>query len=162
MNTAFSNDDTSAPGEQGSGQLIYLAEDDHDDIFLFERALKALKSGHSLNTFENGQQLFDALQKPGAKVPDIVFLDINMPVQTGLECLLNIRRHHSKVLPVFLFSTAQDRLTVEQARKLGATGYLSKPTSTEELGALLTSVLAIDWRSRSVNDFYVHLQLAST
>ncbi len=153
---------TNPAEERNNGQLIFLAEDDHDDIYLFERALNGLKSGHALNTFGNGQELFDALQIAGQKEPDLVFLDINMPIQNGLECLLSIRKHYSKVLPVFLFSTAQDRLTVEQARKLGATGYLSKPSSMEELGSLLTSVLAIDWHTRSVNDFYVHLQLADT
>jgi DNA-binding NarL/FixJ family response regulator len=112
--------------------------------------------------FRNGQELYDALKVTGAAAPDIIFLDINMPVQNGLECLSNIRKHYSKVLPVFLFSTAQDRLTVEEARKLGATGYLSKPSSMEDLSGLLANVLAISWRTRSANDFYVHLQLADT
>lgn len=150
------------PAEPGIERLIFLAEDDHDDIYLFERALTGMKAGHSLSTFANGQEVLDELRKPGSKKPDIVFLDINMPVLTGLECLLHIRQHVSKVVPVFLFSTAQDRLTVEQARKLGATGYLSKPTSMEDLTSLLSNVLAIDWGTRSVNDFYVHLQLADT
>ncbi|SEI57999.1 Response regulator receiver domain-containing protein [Dyadobacter sp. SG02] len=149
-------------GDPGNGQLIFLAEDDHDDIYLFERALNGLKAGHALSTFANGQELFDALKIPLRDEPDIVFLDINMPLQNGLECLRNIREHYSKELPVFLFSTAQDHLTVEEARKLGATGYLSKPSAMEELGSLLTNVLSINWRTRSVNDFYVHLQLADT
>jgi len=148
--------------EPGIGQLIFLAEDDHDDIYLFERALNGLKAGHTLSTFGNGQELFDALKVSGPREPDIIFLDINMPLQNGLECLLNIRKEYSKELPVFLFSTAQDHLTVEQARKLGATGYLSKPSTMEELGSLLTNVLSINWRTRSANDFYVHLQLADT
>lgn len=151
-----------APGEQQMEQLIFLAEDDHDDIYVFERALTGMKVNCALRVFGNGQEVLDALRAGGSRQPDIVFLDINMPIQTGLECLLNIREHLSKSLPVFLFSTAQDRLTVEQARKLGATGYLSKPSTMEELSSLLTNVMAIDWRSRSENDFYVHLQLADT
>lgn len=153
---------TDPAGEQSNRQLIFLAEDDPDDIYLFERAMKDLKTGHGLSVFRNGQELFDALRESGPAEPDIIFLDINMPVQNGLECLSNIRKRYSKVLPVFLFSTAQDRLTVEEARKLGATGYLSKPSSIEELGSLLANVLAISWRTRSANDFYVHLQLADT
>jgi CheY-like chemotaxis protein len=149
-------------GEQSNGQLIFLAEDDPDDIYLFERAMKELQTKHALSVFRNGLELFDALRVSKPSEPDIIFLDINMPVQNGLECLSNIRNHYSKVLPVFLFSTAQDRLTVEEARKLGATGYLSKPSSMEDLSSLLSSVLAINWRTRSANDFYVHLQLADT
>ncbi|WP_342085377.1 response regulator [Dyadobacter sp. OTU695] len=148
--------------EQSNGQLIFLAEDDPDDIYLFERAMKELQTKHALSVFRNGQELFDALRVSKPSEPDIVFLDINMPVQNGLECLSNIRKYYSKVLPVFLFSTAQDRLTVEDARKLGATGYLSKPSSMEDLSSLLSSVLAINWCTRSANDFYVHLQLADT
>lgn len=151
-----------APGDRQTDPLIFLAEDDHDDIFLFERALESLGFRCTLSVFGNGQEVIDALKTTAPKVPDMVFLDINMPVQTGLECLMMIREHYSKTMPVFLFSTAQDRLTVEQARKLGATGYLSKPTSEEDLASLLSHVLAIDWASRSENDFYVHLQLADT
>lgn len=153
---------TSPAGTQSNRQLIFIAEDDPDDIYLFERAMKDLGTGHGLSMFRNGQELYDALKMTGSVEPDIIFLDINMPVQNGLECLSNIRKHYSKVLPVFLFSTAQDRLTVEEARKLGATGYLSKPTSMEDLSGLLANVLAISWRTRSANDFYVHLQLADT
>lgn len=142
--------------------LIFLAEDDPDDVYLFERALPIVDGAHRLRVYENGQDLIDALRSSAPVLPDIVFLDINMPVQTGLECLLMIREHHSKTVPVFLLSTAQDRLTIEQARKMGATGYLSKPTFVKDLGSLLSNVLSIDWQSRSENDFYVHLQFAGT
>ncbi|MCF0073044.1 response regulator [Dyadobacter sp. CY261] len=143
-------------------QLIFLAEDDHDDVYFFEHTLAGIKADCAFRVFGNGQEVLDALKIAGSRKPDMVFLDINMPILTGLECLMNIREHFSKVLPVFLFSTDQDSLTVEQARKLGATGYLSKPSSMDELSNLLSNVMAIDWSARSENDFYVHLQLADT
>jgi CheY-like chemotaxis protein len=152
----------SRPGSAGSGKsdnkpVIFLAEDDDDDIFLFEQAFEGIKPDCQLNICKNGQEVIDGLTALKPTWPESIFLDINMPIQTGLECLLHIREHFSKTLPVFLLSTAKDKLTIEQARKLGATGYLSKPSSVDDLQSLLTSVLSIDWKSRSADDFYVHL-----
>lgn len=149
-------------GQPKKEQLIFLAEDDHDDIFLFEKALSTIGTGYRLSVYENGQELLDAVTGIAPRLPDLIFLDINMPVQTGLECLMNLRKMYPSSVPVFLLSTAQDRLNIEQARKMGATGYLAKPAFTEDLGNLLTNVLSIDWSARSENDFYVHLQFAGT
>lgn len=147
----------SRPAGQKNNPVVFLAEDDDDDIFLFKQAFQSLSLDRRLGIYRNGQEVIDAITHMKPEWPEAIFLDINMPVQTGLECLLNIREHFSKTLPVFLLSTAQDRLTIEQARKLGATGYLSKPHSVEDLQSLLTNVLAIDWSARSADDFYVHL-----
>lgn len=142
------------------GQSIFLAEDDHDDVYLFNNALGKLELDHQLTVFGNGVELINGLEGISPGLPDIIFIDINMPVKNGLDALKEIRQKLSAKLPVFLFSTTEDRVTVEQARKLGATGYLSKPKSTRDLEDLLLKVLSVNWQSRSVHDFYVHLQVA--
>lgn len=139
-------------------KVIFLAEDDQDDIFLFQTALSDLRLGHQLLVFENGQLLLDAFKMGSFEKPDIVFLDINMPLKTGLETLVDIRSRISRQLPVFLLSTAQDSVNVETARRSGATGYLSKPDAIEELSEMLSKVLSVNWQKRSMDDFYVHLQ----
>jgi CheY-like chemotaxis protein len=137
---------------------IFLAEDDHDDVYLFHNALGRMEVNHQLKVFGNGLELMQSLEDMTAALPDLIFIDINMPVKNGLDALREIRQQHSAKLPVFLFSTTEDRVTVEQARKLGATGYLSKPKSIRDLEDLLIKVLSVNWQSRSIHDFYVHLQ----
>src|SRR5687768_16715237 len=65
---------TSPAGTQSNRQLIFIAEDDPDDIYLFERAMKDLGTGHWLSVFRNGQELYDALKMTGSAEPDIIFL----------------------------------------------------------------------------------------
>jgi CheY-like chemotaxis protein len=146
------------PQKQPGRQVIFLAEDDHDDIMLFESALDTMNTDADLIVCINGNEAIKGLETAGAHYPDIVFLDINMPLKNGLECLKHIRNGISKRLPVFLFTTADDMLSVEEARKLGATGYLSKPASLKDLCTLLQNVLSIDWGHRSENDFYLYLK----
>ena len=74
-----------------------------------------------------------------------------------MEALTVIRKEISKDLPIFLLSTADDRVTVENARKVGATGYLTKPGTDQGFVGLLGAVFSVNWANRSADDFYVHL-----
>lgn len=96
-------------------KVIYWAEDDLDDLLLFEAALSELSSAYHLISFANGQKLLDYIRDGLTPKPDIVLLDINMPVMNGLETLQDIRSKVSKDLPVFVLSTAEDNFSVENA-----------------------------------------------
>ena len=68
------------------------------------------------------------------KRPDLMILDINMPEVTGLDMLEFLRRRPEwKKLPVIMLSSEAADVTVEQAMKLGADGYVMKPVTIEEL-----------------------------
>lgn len=69
---------------------ILLADDDHDDTFLFREALEQVPVETRLSVAENGAQLLQLMKGADPK-PDIIFLDMNMPVKNGLECLEEIR-----------------------------------------------------------------------
>lgn len=138
--------------------LIILAEDNEDDILLFKSVLTNLPLNFRFCIYKNGRDLLAGISKPSVQKQQIIFLDINIPVKGGMEILSEIRRKISSDLPVFLLSTANDHLIVEQARKACATGYLSKPNDTMGLRSMLNNVLSINWDQRSVDDFYVHLQ----
>lgn len=146
--------DVNAPMQ---GILIALAEDDSDDIQLFQDALTSCPLTCRLNVYKNGQDLLNDITDSSFEVPQMIFLDINMPIKSGMEALFEIRDKISPRLPVFLLSTANDRLTVEQARKAHATGYLAKPSDAGGLSSILTNILSINWLQRSADDFYVHL-----
>lgn len=145
---------------QHSHKMIYLADDDRDDRDLFFDALKELSLPVSLTTAEDGLDLLDKLSQNGAKQPDIIFLDINMPGINGFECLKELR---SGSLPfknakVIMFSTSSSRSHIELSFKLGADFYAVKPSSFIELKKLLYEIITLDWQAEKHSKERLHVK----
>ena len=86
---------------------ILLADDDIDDCKFFSDALDALPVSTNLKTLNDGEQLMNYLFENSDSLPDVVFLDINMPRKNGLDCLLEIKTNSKlKDLPVVILSTS--------------------------------------------------------
>jgi CheY-like chemotaxis protein len=110
---------------------LFLVDDDQDDIDLFAEALQCIDKSIELSTAINGE---DALIKLARTVPEIIFLDINMPKMDGWDCLMNIRRNDRlKDTPVIMFSTSSTSVSGTKAIRSGAAGYLEKPNSYVKL-----------------------------
>lgn len=124
---------------------LFYAEDDQDDIFLFQSVLNEMNIAHELVVASNGQELIDNLNNPPPS-PQLVFIDLNMPVKNGLESLEEIRAsiEYGKV-PIIILSTSSDEEAIERAKELGADMYIVKPTNYGQLRAFLQECLAIDW-----------------
>lgn len=123
---------------------IWLADDDQDDCELFEDVLKQILPVCRLTVFNNGNDLMESLS-PSNK-PEILFLDINMPLKNGMDCLLEIRaqRHFSR-LPIVMFSSSREPKFMDSSYGYGANLYYSKPTSFNELIAGLSNLLKMNW-----------------
>lgn len=119
---------------------IFLADDDEDDIFLFEEALRQVSVTTELVVASNGMELMNLLaEKPK---PDLIFLDMNMPVKNGLECLEEIRVAEPLAnIPVVILSTSVANYLWESAYKGGANLYVQKPTSFANLVKVLQKCL---------------------
>jgi CheY-like chemotaxis protein len=76
-----------------SSKKILLAEDDEDDFILFREALSEFNECARLEWVKDGEELMDSLKINVGELPDIIFLDINMPRKNGFECLTGIRQH---------------------------------------------------------------------
>lgn len=122
-------------------KTIFLADDDPDDVAIFELALQDLGAVHRLQVSSNGQTLIDAIQK-SLVTPDLVFLDINMPVKNGMETLAEIRQRFGAGIKVYMLSTASDPQTVISSKALGANGYLCKSACVSELSDALENLLS--------------------
>src|ERR1700755_3350869 len=84
-----------------------LADDDADDADLFCEALTNVKPPVVCTTVENGFKLFETLAKTGNDRPDVIFLDINMPIMDGWECLKRLNSDsHYKHIPAIMYSTS--------------------------------------------------------
>lgn len=122
---------------------ILLADDDDDDCSFFREAIDELKLPVTLVTVHDGVQLMDYLKanSPNA-LPDILFLDLNMPRKNGHECLKEIKElSEFDILPVIIFSTSLDIEIVDLMYQKGATHYIRKPGEFAKLKTVINNAL---------------------
>ena len=106
---------------------ILLADDDSDDRFFFKKALRTLAIPYEFNTVEDGEQLMSYLKEHAEMLPDILFLDLNMPRKNGSECLSEIKRDSRlKEVSVIIYSTSLHREIADELYKTGAHYYVKK------------------------------------
>jgi CheY-like chemotaxis protein len=115
------------PEKQNTPLNVMLADDDKDDRFFFEKALQDVSIPTLLITVKDGQELMDYLFKNSDHLPDVLFLDINMPRKKGSECLSEIKADPKlKALPVIIYSTSYQEDIAEEFYKTGAHYYMQK------------------------------------
>lgn len=122
-----------------------LIEDDENDIFFFERALKKVDWGGELRIVRDGREAIAYLTGAGVyadraqhPVPRLVVLDLNLPVKTGLEVLQSLRRHdRDNTVPVVVLTSSTSEVDMREAYRLGANSYFNKPRHPDELIHLL-------------------------
>ncbi len=123
---------------------VLLAEDTDTDAELFRMAVAKCGRVRSLNVVEDGEEFIDYMMGAGAfenihhPMPDIIFLDLKMPKQDGLDVLGWLKEHpeHS-LIPKIILSNSAHEVDVQRAYELCANVFFKKPTSFFELVALL-------------------------
>jgi CheY-like chemotaxis protein len=132
--------------ETGARRLL-LADDDDDDKLLFMDVLKELRVPVKLSSASNGEALMDTLAT--SPLPDLLFLDLNMPLKNGFECLTEIRREkRMDKMPVVIFSTSSQPSAIDQVYAGGAQLYIRKPNDFAQLKKVIQHVLNIKWEPR--------------
>lgn len=123
--------------------VIFVADDDIDDLFLFEEALKVADPSVKLITSNNGQNALEILNNVSESLPDIIFLDINMPLVDGWECLESIKRSDRLAhIPVIIYSTSNNQRDIDRAYEKGAFCFCTKPDQFKILVNLLKLIIA--------------------
>ncbi|MEO5602661.1 MAG: response regulator [Cyclobacteriaceae bacterium] len=106
---------------------LLLADDDKDDGFFFSRALQKIPIATHLTIVDDGEKLMMYLNKNLKQLPDVLFLDLNMPRKNGSECLVEIKKDEIlKELPVVIYSTSLYEDTADLLYKNGAHYYIRK------------------------------------
>ena len=127
---------------------IMLAEDDADDVEIFDLGLKGLEFPYLLRHAENGDVLFIMLKD---KLPYILFLDIHMPCKDGIACIVEIRKNREyDKMPVIMYTSEISKKIIEEAYRSGANLYLAKTNTIADLTDKLRKIFSIDW------DNYLH------
>ena len=113
---------------------ILVADDEQYVAELLARTLEA--EGYSVTRAYNGQ---DALDEVNKEVPDLIILDINMPVLNGYEVLERINKKHD--IPVIMLTAVLEATAVDKTIDLGADDYIRKPFRSRELVARVKAKL---------------------
>ncbi len=130
---------------------VLLADDDEDDRWLFEKALSTIKIKTTLLLFKDGKEIMDYLKKT-ENVPHIVFLDLNMPIKNGMECLLEMRKDDClRNIPVAIYSTSSSEEDIENTFINGANIYINKPNNFAALKNVVDKVLQLNWQYHTSN-----------
>ncbi|MCG2460316.1 response regulator [Flavobacteriaceae bacterium F89] len=121
---------------------IILVDDDPDDRDIFSDAFQNLKLQAELLLLESGHQFMDYMEKIDLAIPTIVFLDLNMPIISGLDCLKYLREKIADTnYFVTIYSTSASERDMEKAYLLGANGYLKKPTGFRQLQDMMLKTI---------------------
>ena len=121
---------------------ILLADDDTDDCLFFKEAVTGFIPSGNFTAVHDGEQLMQLLGNETNKLPDILFLDLNMPRKNGFECLTEIKQNNKlKNLPVVIFSTSNSHDSMSKLFKTGADVYIRKPSSFEQLVQVIRHAL---------------------
>ena len=123
--------------------LIFMIDDDVDDQEIFSMIIAKIHPSAECKFADDG---VDALQKLKSLdppfLPDLIFIDINMPRMGGLECLAEIRRlPHLKAVPAYMFSTSDESFIVAKSLSAGADGFVKKEAKPKELETRLADIL---------------------
>jgi CheY-like chemotaxis protein len=116
---------------------VLLVDDDNDDIEIFKEVVEIVDPSIVFQYAHSAKEAL-AMLESNASAPDYMFLDINMPIMTGLECLAEIRRRFPSLPTIMtIYSTSKTYNSYNEALKLGA-GYMIKPDEYQTLVDLLS------------------------
>ncbi len=139
---------------------LWLADDDEGDRETFRAALKELPITFRLTLAENGQHLMDMLAEK--EPPDALFLDLTMPLKSGIACLSQIKANpRLKKLQIIIFTSSYYKDLVEQLYMFELQYYIQKPANFEILKqSILKSLqlLSVHSGSQPMNDFVIYHQ----
>jgi two-component system response regulator len=128
-----------------ASRLIVVVEDNPDDLFFLERALRTIPEAPELVTCRDGVDaitLLHQLKEHGGDMPLAIVSDLKMPMKSGFD-LLQWRREHdwARDIPMVILSSSNLERDLQQASALGATAYYVKPENVQRLSTTLSEIV---------------------
>ncbi|MCR4032116.1 MULTISPECIES: response regulator [Flavobacterium] len=136
-------------GQKNIVHKILIVDDDQDDRGFLADALLEIDPRIEIFELEDGISLMSSLID-NAEIPDIIFLDINMPGKDGLQCLKEIKMQDGnlKRVKIIMLSTSSDPEDIETAHEFGASFYAVKPSSFDVMKLFLKEVMNMNLDNR--------------
>ncbi len=114
------------------GLNILLIDDDEIERLKFARVLQKNNYPHNSIEAKNGEEALQLLAKK-EQLPDLIFLDLNMPKMNGLEFLKELKSDATlHYIPVIILSTSNNHRDLKEAYRIGASGYIVKPLKYQD------------------------------
>ena len=123
--------------------IIIMADDDSDDREFF---MDALEPGRKVNLIQaqDGVELIETLHNM-EQLPTVIFLDLNMPLKDGHQCLMEIRAADKfKEIPVIIYTTSSNSLHIDRTYKSGASLYITKPNEFNKLKEMFEKLFKLN------------------
>ncbi|MDB5271827.1 MAG: response regulator [Chitinophagaceae bacterium] len=128
---------------------VLLADDDMDDRMLFADAISDLKLDIDLQMVNDGAELMNYLLTSAMIIPEILFLDLNMPRKNGFECLDEIKKSPSlKDIFIIIYSTTESQKEIDDVFNQKANLFIKKPNSFTELKNILLQVFTTNLKTK--------------
>lgn len=125
-------------------KTIFLIDDDSDDREIFQEALETFDKKYNYEEAENGEDALKKMEDGLIKMPDIIFLDLNMPRIDGRQFLKIIKQiDRFKNIPIYIYSTSSNDVEKKMAQDNGAAGFMTKHYTMAQLCKELKEVLEI-------------------
>ena len=122
-------------------ELLFLVDDDIDDQQIFAEALSEIDDSINLLTAFSGLEALDTLRESTSRLPDLIFLDLNMPKMNGKQFLKEMKSNSTLAnIPVVIYTTSSAKTDKDETLELGAQGFIVKPDS---YGAVCQAIRSI-------------------
>ena len=122
--------------------LTYIIDDDNIFVFVLKKILEKNENFDQVLDFKNGEEVLDILSDKNNAFPNVILLDINMPVIDGWQFLEQIEKLPNKEkLNVFIMSSSIDANDIEKSKSFSTVkDFISKPINNEKLNKLIESI----------------------
>lgn len=120
---------------------ILLIDDDEDDCEIFLFAIQKVSGERNYTTRNHAAKALQQLESNQLQ-PDLIFLDLNMPVMNGMQFLSEIKKNSRlKEIPVIILTTSSQPELVVQTKALGAYDFVTKPSDFSDFVKIFESIL---------------------
>jgi CheY-like chemotaxis protein len=137
-------------GKKAKPLHIMLADDDEDDRMFFRDAVIEINANVQLQTVNDGEELMHLLLHSMNSLPEIIFLDLNMPRKNGFECLAEIRNNKTlQDIFIVIYSTTGSPSEIEETFKKGANLFINKPNNYNILLDTLKRIFILDFKNHT-------------
>jgi CheY-like chemotaxis protein len=126
---------------------ILLVDDDADDRKLFIEAVNEFDDKITCISMPDGLKALQYLNNEMNQLPDFIFLDLRMPGLSGQKCLEEIKKvSRLMLIPVIVYTTSREVEESIKLKEMGASHFMSKPTSPDEVYYMISLVLGEKWK----------------
>jgi CheY-like chemotaxis protein len=126
---------------------LLIIDDDVEDQEIFLEALKEVDSKVLCYTATSGEEAFRKMETDVVLLPDLIFLDLNMPKLNGKQVLKEIKNNRLlRQIPVIMYSTSFAPRDIDEIKQVGAIHHLLKPSRFDDLCHALTHILSVNWQ----------------